>query len=68
MDMRATLTMTIKQNENVYTFTMPANAPIGEAYNAAFEALQNVLQLSKDAAERARPKSPEEVQGDIVNN
>jgi hypothetical protein len=66
MDMKATLTMTVKQNDNIYTFTMPAGSPIGEAYNAAFEVLQNVLELSKDAVERAKPKSPEEVQAEVV--
>jgi hypothetical protein len=36
MNLKATLELTVKQNENVYTFIMPAGAPIGEAYNAAF--------------------------------
>jgi hypothetical protein len=66
MDMKSALVMTIVQNENTYTFIMPAGASLGEAYNAAFQALQNVLELSKDAVERAKPKSTEEVTAEVV--
>ncbi len=54
--METSLRVEIKviKNEKSYIFSMPMGAPHGEAYDACFEALLEISQLSKAAAEQAK--------------
>jgi hypothetical protein len=54
MNLKSTFQIDITKNERYYTFTMPAGAPIGEAYDVAHELLQALVKMAADAAERAR--------------
>ncbi len=58
MDTSLRVEMKIVKNEKIYIFSMPMGAPHGEAYDACFEALLAIHDLSKVAAEQAkRPDS-----------
>jgi len=50
----------IVKGDRTYTFVMPLQAPLGEAYDAAFQVLKTVTELAYQAAEGARAKSLEE--------
>jgi hypothetical protein len=56
MDMKNHIEFEIVKNERTYRFCMPAGAPFGEIYDAAFEVLTEVTRLAQDAAEKAKPK------------
>lgn len=43
-----------------YRFIIPHGAPLGEAYDAAFKALNQILRMAQEASEKVKP---EEVQG-----
>ena len=64
MDLRSEVVMEIKKNDRVYKFVMPMACPFGEAYDAAFEALQNISKMAKDAADRAEQKKTVEPASD----
>lgn len=49
-----TLTLEITQNERTYQFIMPMGAPFGEAYDAAYRALQEIFKFAKQAEEAAK--------------
>ena len=55
MDLKALVTMEIKKGENSYRFLMDNGCPFGEAIDAAFEFLQKLHALSKQAADDAKP-------------
>ncbi len=47
--------MEIKKNDRVYSLAIPQGAPYGELYDALFNMLQDVVELSKKAADQAKP-------------
>lgn len=62
MNMKSEVVMEFEKNERLYKFCMPMNAPYGEAYDAAFEALQEIVDLAKKAAERAKRQDEEKAE------
>jgi hypothetical protein len=46
--------ITMKQNERTYTFSMPMGSPIGEAYDAAYMVLSEIMKFAKQAEEAAK--------------
>jgi hypothetical protein len=54
----------------LYTFTMPANAPVGEAYDILFEGLRKIVEISNKNVEKMVRQSEEaevEVEPSIEN-
>lgn len=60
MDLKQVIKIEIEKKGHVFSFEMPVGVPLGLAYDCAFEVLQAVIEMSKQAAERARPKENEE--------
>lgn len=54
MDQRAMHVMEVTKEERKYYFHMPLHAPIGEAYDALFECLNEILEQSKRAVEASK--------------
>lgn len=50
----------IEKNARTYTFSMEIGCPIGEAYDACFQVLQEIQEFAKQALENAKPKQPDE--------
>jgi len=44
----------------LYTFTMPSNAPVGEAYDILFEGLRKIVEISNKNVEKMVRQSEEE--------
>jgi len=61
MDQKLVCNFEVKKNDRVYSLHMPVGAPIGEAYDAVFEMLQEILELSKKAVENAKVKEAADV-------
>ena len=64
MDKRAVITICVPgESDRVYRFELPVGAPFGEAYDAAFKVLKEILAMSNQALEAARPQesSDEEI-------
>jgi hypothetical protein len=55
MNVKTSISIEITKDERVYSFVMPAGAPFGQAYDAAFEILQQIVEFSKKAADSAKP-------------
>jgi hypothetical protein len=53
------LTVEVERNGKIFVFLMPSEATYGEAYDAAFEVLQTVLEKAKAAADFVKPKAGE---------
>ena len=69
MEQLAYVCLEVKKDENSFKFYMPMGAPLGQAYDAAFECLLEIVSLSKAAAERARAQEPEKpVEAKLVEN
>ena len=60
MDLRSNVVIEIKKNDNVFQFVMPMGSPFGEAYDAAFQCLSKIIEMAKEAAEKAKPKDEED--------
>ncbi len=52
------ISLQVEKGSNTYTFNMPMGVPYGEAYDAAFSILEDILDLSKKAVESARREEP----------
>ena len=63
MDQRAVIQLEVEKEGRKYVFTMPVGAPLGEVYDVAFSVLGEILKISKEAVEKAKPAEPTE---DIV--
>jgi len=55
VEQKAVVNLEIKKGERTYVFTMPIGSPFGEAYDAAFNVLNEILEMSKKAADQAKP-------------
>lgn len=44
----------VKTGDNTYTFTMPYQCPLGEAYDAAYKVLADIVDMSQRAFEKAK--------------
>lgn len=60
MNQRLMINFEVVKNDRVYTLLMPNEAPLGEIYDSLHEMLTAVLELSKQAADRAKPVQPSE--------
>ena len=54
----------ITKGERTFIFSMPHGTPFGEAYDACFEVLSDIVKMSTEAADKA--KRPEEEKAEIV--
>lgn len=52
--------MIVEKNDKKFTFIMPVGANWGESYDACFECLMKIVELSKQAAEAMKQKSEED--------
>lgn len=59
MDQKGYIHLEVVKGERAYAFQLPIGAPFGEAYDAAFQVLQEILKMAKDASEKAAPVEPE---------
>jgi len=55
MDQRAVINLEVKKGEKTFVFSMPVGSPFGEAYDAAFSVLNEIMEMSKKAVEAAKP-------------
>ena len=53
-DQKLVISFEVKKGENIYTFSMPYQCPLGEAYDAAYEVLADLVQMSQRAFEKAK--------------
>jgi len=54
MEVKTHINFEIEKSDRKYVFSMPAGGTLGEAYDSAFEVLQKLLDMSKEAAEKAK--------------
>lgn len=59
MDITSNVILEVTKNERKYRFEMPVGAPFGECYDAAFEVLNKVSELAKQASDKMKPNSTE---------
>lgn len=59
MDVKTHVHFTIDKEDRKYVFSLPAGGTLGEAYDAAYQVLERVLEMSKEAAEKAKVADPE---------
>lgn len=62
MTLKSQVVIEITKDNHTFQFVMPTGVSYGTAYNAAFEVLQNILEMSKQSLEQAKPM--EDRQGD----
>ena len=60
MDLISSVTMIVEKNGKNFTFVMPVGANWGETYDACFECLLKIVELSKQAAENMKQKPADE--------
>ncbi|HET8685137.1 MAG TPA: hypothetical protein VFM18_00575 [Methanosarcina sp.] len=60
-ELQSTIIARVKKEDREYVFLMPQGAPCGEAYDACFEVLQEIIKMSERLAEQAKNvrKEPE---------
>ena len=61
MDLISNVTMVVEKNDKKFTFVMPVGANWGESYDACFECLLKIVELSKQAADAMKQKPAEEL-------
>lgn len=64
MDLKTKVSIEIvrenNDKKNTYQFIMDYGVPLGEAYDVCHEVLQRILELSKQASDRAQQKKESE--------
>ena len=66
MDQKLMVHFEVSKNDRTYVLEVPSGAPLGEVYDSLHEMLMAVVDLSKKAAEDAKPAEPKEVQPELV--
>lgn len=64
MNVKNVVVIEIEKGDFVFSFSMPVGAPFGQAYDAAFEVLQQILEFSQKAADQVRQNNAENAQPD----
>lgn len=64
MEQKLLVAINIEDNGHKFTFLMPMGAPIGSAYNACHQALDEITKMAKNATDNAKPS--QEVQTQVV--
>lgn len=59
MDKTLTAHIKVEKNGHTFYFLLPIGAPIGSAYDAAFEILEDILAMAKEAQQKAALKKEE---------
>ena len=49
MNAKTQVTLEVTKGEHTFSFVMPLGCPLGVAYDACFEALRDIVELSKQA-------------------
>jgi len=44
----------VKKGDNLYEFIMPVGSPFGEAYDSAFDFLQEISTMAKEAVDKSK--------------
>ncbi len=52
--------MTVDKGDRKFIFLIPDNSPIGETYDAAFQVLERISQLGKEALKKVEPVKPDD--------
>jgi hypothetical protein len=60
MNAQSVVVIKVEKNDHTYAFHMPFGVQYGEAYDAAFSILEDILELSKQSLETSRRKEKEE--------
>ena len=60
MKQMAMVHIKVCMDEHEFTFEMPVGAPIGKAYDAAHQVLQQILVMAKNASDSAKSEMPQE--------
>lgn len=64
MEFKSSVQFSKEVEGRLYTFTMPANAPLGEAYDVLFGGLRKIVDISnKNVENMARQAAAEEEAG-----
>ncbi len=67
MDQKLIVNFEVKKNDRVYSLSAPSGAPLGELYDALHEMLGAVLDMSKQANDRAKQsQSAEAVESEVI--
>lgn len=55
MELKSLVVIEVDKNDKKFSFSMPAGSSYGDAYDAAFEVLQQTVELAKKAADATKP-------------
>ncbi len=59
METKTQVIIEVKKGDNTFSYHMPAGSPFGQAYDAAFEILQKLIEYSQKATETLKPPAEE---------
>lgn len=65
-NIKPNMVITVEKGDRTFRFEMPVGAPLGECYDAAFEMLREIVNLSDKAVQNAKPKDEEKSEEDKV--
>ena len=51
MQVKTNIIIEVEKDGHTFSFSLPAGAPFGKAYDACFETLKHIIEFSKKAAE-----------------
>lgn len=57
MEMKQFVHLEVEKEGKLFTFSMPFGVKLGMAYDAAFECLSKLVELSQDAHKQASPEN-----------
>jgi hypothetical protein len=58
MELNSVVNIIVEKNNKKFTFGMPVGANYGESYDACFECLMKITELSREAAAQMEQKAP----------
>lgn len=53
-ELRSSIVARVQKEDREYLFLMPQGAPCGEAYDACFEVLQEIMKMAERLTEQAK--------------
>jgi hypothetical protein len=57
MELKTAVILEVKRNDFIFRMELPIGAPLGDTYEAGWEFLKKINDLSAEAVEKAKPQN-----------
>jgi hypothetical protein len=59
MELKSSVILEVKRNDNVFRLELPVGAPLGDAYEATWSMLSKIVEMAKESVDKSKKTKDE---------